>query len=288
MNNWTKYSLAGLGLVGTGLSLAFWSGAASWKSETDKLVEKLKQSASTSGEKKVSFKDFGNLPAPVAAYFRFALKEDQPLIRTARIRHEGEFKLNDKWIPFASTQNFSAHPRAFVWNADMRMNRLMNVRVRDGYVAGRGSMTAKVLSLIQVMDAHDDPKLDAGALQRYLAEAVWLPTALLPSENLKWTAIDDRKALATLSNAGTTVSLEFNFNETGEITGVFTPERFYEVKGEYKAFPWAGRLWNYREKSGMMIPLEGEVEWQLPEGNAPYWKGQIVEAKYDFVQQIVS
>ena len=118
MNNWTKYSLAGLGLVGTGLGLAFWSGAASWKSETDKLVEKLKHSASTSGEKKVSFKDFGSLPAPVAAYFRFALKEGQPLIRTAQIRHEGEFKLNDKWIPFASTQNFSANPPAFIWDAE--------------------------------------------------------------------------------------------------------------------------------------------------------------------------
>lgn len=284
MKNWAKVSLAGLGLAGTGFGLAFWSGAANWKSETDKLVEKLKQSASTNSERTISFKTFDSLPAPVGRYFRFALKEGQSLIRTARIRHEGEFNLNDKWIPFTSTQNFSAHPPGFIWDADMKMNRLMNVRVRDGYVAGRGSMTAKVLSLVSVMDARDNPKLDAGALQRYLAEAGWLPTALLPNENLKWTAIDDRKALATLSDSGTTVFLEFSFNETGEITGFFAPERVYEVKGEYKSFPWAGRVWNYQEKNGMMIPTEGEVEWQMPEGNAPYWKGKIVEARYDFGQ----
>jgi hypothetical protein len=117
-----------------------------------------------------------------------------------------------------------------------------------------------------------------------LAEAAWLPTALLPCENLKWTAIDDRKALATLSDSDTTVSLEFSFSETGEITRVFAPARFYEVKGEYKMFPWAGRLWNYKETNGMMIPMEGEVEWQMPEGNAPYWKGKIVETRYDFTQ----
>jgi hypothetical protein len=32
----------------------------------------------------------------------------------------------------------------------------------------------------------------------------------------------------------------------------------------------------------MRIPLEGEVEWQLPGGNMPYWKGKIVDVKYDF------
>lgn len=284
MKNWAKFSLAGLGLVGTGLGLSLWSGAANWKSKTETLVQKVKLSASTNGGTTISFNKFDDLPIPVAKYFRFALKGGQPLIRTARIRHEGEFSLNGKWIPFASTQNFSVHPPGFVWDADMKMNGLMNVRVRDGYVAGRGSMTAKVLSLVSVMDAHDDPRLDAGALQRYLAEAAWLPTALLPSENLKWTAIDDRKALATLSDSGTTASLEFSFSETGEITRVFAPTRFYEVKGKYKMFPWAGRLWNYKETNGMMIPMEGEVEWQMPEGNAPYWKGRIVEAQYDFVR----
>ncbi|MDQ3255309.1 MAG: hypothetical protein M3R15_15660, partial [Acidobacteriota bacterium] len=284
MKNWAKLSLVGLGLVGTGVGLAILSGMSKWNGETARLVENMKRSASSKEATRVSFKDFDGLPVPVARYFRFALKDGQPLIRTARIRHEGEFNLNDKWIPFASTQDSSAHPPGFVWDADMRMNQLMNVRVRDGYVAGRGSMTAKVLSLVTMMDAHDDPKLDAGALQRYLAEAAWLPTALLPNENLKWTAIDDRKALATLSDSGTTVSLEFSFNETGEITGVFALERFREVNGEYKLFPWAGRFWNYQEKDGMMIPMEGEVEWQMPEGNAPYWKGQIVEAQYDFAQ----
>ena len=32
----------------------------------------------------------------------------------------------------------------------------------------------------------------------------------------------------------------------------------------------------------MRIPVEGDVEWQLQEGSFPYWKGHIVEVKYDF------
>lgn len=284
MKLWAKLSLVGAGLIGAGVGLTVLSGVSKWNGETARLVENMKRSASAKEATRISFKDFDKLPAPVARYLRFALKEGQPLIRTALIRHEGEFNLNGKWIPFASTQNVSVHPPGFIWDADMKMNGLMNVRVRDGYVAGRGSMTAKVLSLVSVMDAHDDAKLDAGALQRYLAEAAWLPAALLPDGNLKWTAIDDRKALATLSDSGTTVSLEFNFNEAGELTGVFAPERFREIDGEYKMFPWAGRFWSYKETNGMMIPLEGEVEWQMPEGNAPYWKGRVVEALYGFAR----
>lgn len=282
MKLWAKLALASTGLVGAGVGLAVSSGTSKWNSETARLIENMKRSASSKEPTRVSFKDFDSLPVPVTRYFHFALKEGQPLIRWAQFRHEGSFNLNGKWITFASTQSFSLHPPGFIWDADMRMNRLMNVRVRDSYVAGRGSMTAKVVSLVSVMEAHDNPKLDAGALQRYLAEAAWLPTALLPSENLKWTAIDDRKAVATVRDSSTTVSLEFSFSKTGEISGVFAPERFREVKGEYKPFPWAGRFWNYQEQNGMMIPMEGRVEWQMPEGNAPYWKGKIVEAQYDF------
>lgn len=135
MKKRTKFSLAGLGLIGAGSGLAFWA-AANWKSDTDKLVEKLKQSAAASEEKTISFKGFGDLPAPVARYFRFALKEGQPLVRTAQIRHKGEFNLNDEWIPFDSTEHFSAQPPGFIWDADMRMNQLINVRVRDGYLSG--------------------------------------------------------------------------------------------------------------------------------------------------------
>ena len=280
MKERTKYFLASLGLAVAGYALIFRSRAAKWRSETEAMAAELKQAATPNSET-VSFQDFDHRPAPVAAYFRFALQDGQKRIRTATIQHEGEFCLNDKWIPFVSTQVFSAHPAGFVWDAKMKMNRLLNVRVRDSFLKGRGAMSAKFLSLISVMVAHDEPQLDAGSLLRYLAEAVWLPTALLPSQNLKWTAIDDHKALATLSDGDTAVSLEFSFAPSGEISSVFAPARIYSTKGESKEYPWGGRLWNYQERNGMMIPLEGEVWWQMPEGNAPYYKGKIVGVQYD-------
>ena len=281
MKNQIK-TLATLGVLGASCAWLLRSRAAKWQRESDAMIERLNAAATNiSPNETLSFSDFDDLPAPVAAYFRFALQDGQKQIRTATIRHEGQFSLNKKWVPFASTQHFSAHPAGFVWDAKLKMNRFLNVRVRDSFWNGRGAMKVKLLALFSVMDAHDDAALDAGSLMRYLAEAAWLPTALLPSENLKWATIDDRRALATLSDGATTVALEFTFNERGEISEFFAPARVYSTKGELKSFPWRGRLWNYQERNGVMIPLEGEVSWQMPQGNEPYNRGKIVDVEYD-------
>jgi hypothetical protein len=55
---------------------------------------------------------------------------------------------------------------------------------------------------------------------RYLAEAVWLPTALLPVNGVRWSPIDENRALATLQgDDDVSVSLEFRF-ENNDVVGV--------------------------------------------------------------------
>jgi hypothetical protein len=248
------------------------------------MIERLEEPSGEPGERRtVSFTGLKKLPAPVARYFRFALREDQAFVRAARVHHAGEFNLNEKWVPFESEQHFCSRPPAFVWDAKMRINSLMSISVRDGYRHGQGTMAAKVLGLFTLVDAgNDDERLAQGALLRFLAESVWQPTALLPDENLKWSPVDERRARATLTDAGVTVSLEFLFNEKGEVTGFFAPKRYREVKGGYEPFPWKGRLQKYELYEGMMIPTEGEVAWQMPEGDTAYWRGRVKDAAYEF------
>lgn len=284
MKNWIKIASGSVGFIGSGVGLALWSSLSNWNAETSRLIEKLSKKNSSVKPETVSFNNFDKLPAPVAKYFRLVLKEGQPIIQTARFKQKGEFFLNEKWIPFEATQHFSANPKGFIWVAEMRLNLLINVRVRDAFVEGEGSMKAKILPFFTVADAEKKAELDSAALQRYLAESVWFPTSLLPSENLVWGEINENRALATLNESGTTVSLEFRFNEAGEITEVFSPARFREADGEFVSTAWAGRFSNYEERNGMLIPTEGEVEWQLETGNIPYWKGKIIDSQYEFAQ----
>ena len=45
--------------------------------------------------------------------------------------------------------------------------------------------------------------------------------------------------------------------------------------------PWQVRVWNYAERDGMIIPLEGEVAWLLPAGPYPYWRGKLKAISYE-------
>ena len=169
-----------------------------------------------------------------------------------------------------------------MWDATIRTLPLLPVRVRDAYLNGQGSMLARIAGLITVVHDEDKPELTQAALQRYLAEAAWFPTALLPSQGVRWSTIDEHTALATLSDSSASVSLAFHFNTQGEIIKVYTAQRFREVNGRYEPTPWAGHFRDYQERGGMRIPLEGEVEWQLGEKRLPYWRARITSVEFDF------
>lgn len=287
MKLWKKLSLFGLGLTGAVVGGTIGRAANNWNGKTARLLEELERQKILPETIVVDFKDFETLPAPVAEYFRTALTDGQLLVAAARIRHAGEFNLNGTekgWSSFESAQQFRVNPPGFVWDAAVRMAPLVKVRVRDAYVAGQGSIQAKVLSVVSVADERGKSELNDASLMRYLAEAVWFPTALLPSAGVRWQAIDDNAALATLNDGETTVSLEFRFNERHEVTSVFSHERFRDVKGKYESAAWSGEFWNYEERDGMRIPMNGRVEWRLPGENIPYWKARITNVEYDFTR----
>jgi hypothetical protein len=126
--------------------------------------------------------------------------------------------------------------------------------------------------------------MNSGALHRYLAEAVWYPTALLPSTYLHWSPIDDTKALASLTDSGITVHLEFSFNDDGEVTGIYSPGRWGTFDGGYKQVPWEGHFRKYEVRDGMWVPTEGEVGWYSSGEWQSVWKGTIAEVSYEFVR----
>ncbi len=211
------------------------------------------------------------LPPPVARYFRRVLHHGQPIITSARITWEGQFNMGrpgrDNWRPFTAVQEFVPGAPGFVWIARVRMLPGVPVYVRDSFIDGRGSMRGAVWGLIPVVSAEGTPMLASAALQRYLGEAAWLPTALLPRQGVTWTPIDDARALATISASGTTVLLEFRFDAEGRNVSVYAPDRFYDDgSGARVARPWEARNSQFGERSGVTVATESLVEWHLPSG----------------------
>jgi hypothetical protein len=132
------------------------------------------------------------------------------------------------------------------------------------------------------MDQPRSSELAEGELIRFLAEAAWYPTALIPRPGLEWTETGQNTARATLSDGSISVDLDFTFGKDGMIDTVRTEKRYRGVDDEVIPTPWEGRFWNYQRRDGMMIPVEGEVAW-LPAGEKkPYWRGTIQEIEYSY------
>jgi hypothetical protein len=221
-----------------------------------------------------------SLPAPAARYFSRVLTDGQPTIATARFEQAGDFRVGQTWHPFSATQRFTVEPAGFVWDARIMMSAALPVLVRDAYVDGSGSMRGEILGVYPLVNQSNRPELDSGALQRFLAEAVWFPTALLPRRNLRWDPIDDHRARVTLTDRRTTVSLEFRFNDDGDVTEIFAPDRYAEDNGRYVPKPWIVRCSEYATHAGMRIPMRCEVAWVEAAGPEPYWRGRITDARY--------
>ena len=224
------------------------------------------------------------LPAPVARYLEFALTPGQPLVRRARVEHAGTFAGRPgEWRRFTSVDAVVVRPPGFVWDAAIRMVPIVPVRVRDSYVRGEGAMLGALGGVLRVVDQRGTPEMAEASLQRFLAEAPWYPTALLPGDagaGVTWTPIDDSTARATLTDGGVTASLDFHFAAHREVVRT-SALRYRDVNGTPVLTPWVGYLGEYARADGMMVPMAGEVEWVTPDGPLPYWRGRITRVTYE-------
>lgn len=283
-----KLTLIALGALALILSLVLGIGSLRQKRSTAKLVQNLVAAPPMETPGPVDFTELGTLPTPVARYLRHVLRDGQRPIRVARLSQVGQLRTDlekDRWSHFEATQVVVPPVHGFLWNAQVSIAPLLHVRVRDAYLDGRGSGRVSLLSAITVAADSGRHEIDSGSLHRYLAEAVWCPTGLLPSAALQWSPISDSKALATLTDAGITVSLEFWFNDAGEVTGVYSPGRWGRFDGDYAQVPWEGHFRNYQEREGMLVPTEGEVGWySSPDGWRSVWRGAIAKVTYELAQ----
>jgi hypothetical protein len=255
-----------------------------WQLNTDILRAKLMDGKRTVKPQIYDPKEIEELPAPVQRFFRTVLQDGQAIVAAVKLSQQGQFNLNemeDKWNKFTATQFVTTQRLGFDWDARIQMAPGLNAFVHDTYLLGEGSLHASLLGLFTVAEMHGVPENNQGELLRFFAETTWYPTALLPSQGVHWEAIDDTSARATLTDGTTTVSLVFEFNAEGAIAKMRADARY---RDKLTVMPWCGRFWNYSVRNGMLIPLEGEVGWEHPEGTRLYFKGLITEIIYEFGQ----
>jgi hypothetical protein len=277
-----------MAVLATAVASAVLYGRAKWRAATEELYVRLEATRVQAPLNVFDARELVDLPEPVARHLRRILRDGQPIVTAARIEQRGSFNMaetEEDWQPFTASELVVTNRPGFVWDARIVMAPGLGVRVHDAYVAGEGILHAAVLGLFTVADMHGTPDVAEGELMRFLAEAPWYPTSLLPSRGVAWGEIDDSTAMATLRDGHVEVRLRFRFDDEDLIREVRAEARGRTVGGTVIPTPWEGRWSDYQRRAGMLIPLEGEVSWITPDGRLPYWRGRITSVEYELARR---
>lgn len=284
MNPFAAWLLAGVLLVLAGAGVR-WLGERRWSRGAAALDAALAAGRGMPVPATYDPRELEGLPAPAQRFFRAVLTPGQPLVAAARLSHTGQFNLSDhgeQWKPFTSRQSVVTRRPGFVWDARIGMAPGVVVRVHDAYRAGEGWLHAAVLGLFDLARQQGGGELARGELMRFMAEAAWYPTALLPSQGVRWEAVDEGSADATLVDAAVEVTLRFRFDAAGHMASVRADARGRGSGASMRLLPWEGRWSDHRVHEGMTVPFAGEVAWVLPQGPRPYWRGTLTALDIDW------
>lgn len=201
-------------------------------SEIDEFISEAKNAKSST----FSYKDIEGLPDPVQRYFRYALKDGQRYIRFARMRAVGEFRrpVQERWTKATACEYFTTEPPGLIFDAVMKQDPVLWFDVRDKYHHSKAGMFVNVFSGFNVLDQSDVRELNITTLLRWAGEAVMFPTALLPSEYIRWEPIDKNTAKAIITDGNNTGTYRFYFNDMGEIVRYESDDRMIELKVDFK------------------------------------------------------
>jgi hypothetical protein len=243
------------------------------------------EKASSASQSRFDSRELHGLPAPVQRYFRAVLKEGQPIVSALTIDMVGTINLSataEQWKPFTSRQRVVTRRPGFLWDARVAMLPGLPVRVIDSYIAASGLLYAAIWGMFTVAKVSGGGEIARGELMRFFAEAAWYPTALLPSQGIRWEAIDEHAANASIVDGPLALTLLFRFNDLGLIDSVRAEARGGQVGNKVVMMPWECSLSGYEVRDGMTVPIIGEAAWLRPEGRKPYFHGTITSLSYEF------
>ena len=108
--------------------------------------------------------------------------------------------------------------------------------------------------------------------------AVCVRDGYIAGQGVRWEAVDDRSAHASIVDGPLRLTLLFSFNDAGLIDSA----RGAMVGKEMVMLPWEGSWSDYQVQGGMTVPFTGEAAWLRSQGRKPYFVGAVTSLTYEF------
>jgi hypothetical protein len=200
--------------------------------------------------------ELDGLPEPVCRYLRGAIAPGTPLVPSATLRMRGSIKLGNRWLRLRARELLTPN-EGFVWKG-----RIAGVIVgSDRYEDHRGSMKWKLFGVVPVASG-DGRDVSRSAAMRGGAEAMWVPTALLPRFGVSWTA-DDNTHLTARSNVDQiALEVHYTLDSGGRVRSVvFDRWGDPDDTGTWAMHPFGVEVSGYSTFGGVTIPNAGSAGW---------------------------
>ncbi len=115
----------------------------------------------------------------------------------------------------------------------MKTSKFFWVNAIDSYITGKGNMLIKLNSSITVADSWGI-ELDKSGLFRYISEAVFFPTKLLPTKNLLWNILDSNLAEIKFTNSENSIVAKLYFDSEYKISKIETYDKYQSIRRRFQ------------------------------------------------------
>lgn len=261
-------------IIVAGLLLWFYVPYSPTKAEFARLTSYLIPEKQTP-EEVFTVQDISRLPSPVQKYFYYCGYIGTPKMSSMKIYHNDvDFVLSPdkpplkiKYVQF----NLVKEPERIAL-IDTSLYGIPFEGI-DVYKNGAGSMKG-IIAKSYTLFYQTGAAMDKASLVTCLSESLMVSNLAL-QDYIKWEAIDDTHALATISYYGISASGIFTFDNNGAMTVFTTDDREYtDIKGNSQKVKWSAVCEDYREVNGIKHPTSLKAIWHFNTGDLVYFDGR--------------
>ena len=221
------------------------------------------------------------LPGPVKQWLNHSGIVGKEKLEIIRLKQNGEMrtKTDGSWMPFIAEQYITTGEPAFIWKVDVKAYSFLHLVGRDKFESGKGDMLIKLGAIYNLVNTHENVKLNAASMIRWLAEISWYPSAAL-SHFIHWDSIGTKEARATINYDGISVSGNFTFNDHGDITR-FSALRYLDVTKDSKLETWVVEMQDWKTFQGIRVPYTSKLTWKLASGDFNWTNIVLTDLEYN-------
>jgi hypothetical protein len=194
------------------------------------------------------------LPAPVERYFRAAIGDRLPVIRSAVITGSARITLGGVTFPSRIRFTHRAGHDYRHYIESCWFGRPL-FKVNESYLDGHGRMelpTGVIESSV---------KIDSAANLGLWGESLWLPSVLATDPRVRWELIDDHTARLVVPFGEGEDSFVVRFDAVTGLVRWAEALRYRSVSDESK-IPWRLEVLGWERFHGMLVPSPAAATWQ--------------------------